>query len=150
MANRSDLTLQGGPNSHDTWKPRRATHVNCSHNYPEAWIKPASTRMMSPARANTQWTRGLLHHPSTLPSTAGREPDFDAIKVISLPVSTTSYFWHVVSTVQSSVKGPTTARSSIDTGGGSYFLYSIIMPNFPPPGLKFHSYRTLSQNNLLK
>ena len=121
-ANRSDLTLQGGPNSHDTWKPRRATHVNCSHNYPEVWIKPANTRMMSPARANTRWTRGPLHHPSTLPSTAGRDSDSDAIKVISLPVSTTSYFRHVVSTVQSSVKGPTTERSSIDAGGDSTFL----------------------------
>ena len=36
----------------------------------------------------------------------------------------------MVSTVQSSVKRPTTVRSSIDTGGDSTFLYSIIMSNF--------------------
>ena len=137
-ANRSDLTLQGGPNSHDTWKPRRATHVNCSHNYPEVWIKPANTRMMSPARANTRWTRGPLHHPSTLPSTAGRDSDSDAIKVISLPVSTTSYFRHVVSTVQTRSTMPTTVWSSIDTGGGLLSIHFISRTNSSPPGLHFN------------
>jgi len=30
MANRSDLTLQGGPNQHGTHKPHQTTHTNLS------------------------------------------------------------------------------------------------------------------------
>jgi len=33
--NQSDLTWQGGLNSHDTRKSRRATHVNRSHHHPD-------------------------------------------------------------------------------------------------------------------
>ena len=52
-------------------------------------------------------------------------PPTGAHMVLSWPVSTTSYFRHAVSTVQSSVKGPTTERSSIDTGGGLLSIHSI-------------------------
>ena len=34
-ANRSDLTLQGGPNQHGTYMPRRAIHTNPSHMHTE-------------------------------------------------------------------------------------------------------------------
>ena len=47
-----------------------------------------------------------------------------ANQVISLPVSTTSYFRHVVSTVQTQSAMPTMERSSIDTGGD--FFSSIL------------------------
>jgi len=34
-ANRFDLTLQGGPNQHGTYMPRRAIHTNPSHMHTE-------------------------------------------------------------------------------------------------------------------
>ena len=106
MANRSDLTLQGGPNSHDTCKPRRATCVSCFHHYHDIWTTPAKTQVKGPSR----WTPGepggdiqsnTRHHPT--PSVAGRNSKYRHKAVHSLPVSTTSYFRYVVSTVQSSV-----------------------------------------------
>ena len=74
---------------------------------------------------------------------------FRSKTVLGLPVSTTSYSRHAVSTVQTWSPGPTTVRSSIDTDGAritrnsvllsylhliiiprlvSIFLHSIIMP----------------------
>ena len=105
-ANRSDLTLQGGPNSHDTCKPRRATRVSCFHHYHDIWTTPAKTQVKGPSR----WTPGepggdiqsnTRHHPT--PSVAGRNSKYRHKAVHSLPVSTTSYFRYVVSTVESSV-----------------------------------------------
>ena len=45
--------------------------------------------------------------------------------VLGLPVSTTSYSRHAVSTVQTRSAGPTTVRALIDTGGGLLFLHFI-------------------------
>ena len=50
--------------------------------------------------------------------------------VLGLPVSTTSYSQHAVSTVQTWLAGPTTARSLTDTGGTTLL----------PPGLRFYSF----------
>ena len=106
MANRSDLTLQGGPNSHDTCKPRRATRVSCSYHYHDIWTTPAKTQVKGPS----WWTPGepggdiqsnTRHHPT--PSVAGRNSEYHRKVVHSLLVSTTSYFRYVVRTVQSSV-----------------------------------------------
>jgi len=47
MANRSDLTLQGGPNSHDTCKPRQSTRVNCSHHHPDVQVRSPTWRTPS-------------------------------------------------------------------------------------------------------
>ena len=43
---------------------------------------------------------------------------FRSKTVLGLPVLTTSYFRHVVRTIQTWSAQPTTVRSSIDTGGG--------------------------------
>jgi len=103
--NRSDLTLQGRPNSHDTCKPRR-TRVSCSHHYHDIWSTSAKTQVKGPSR----WTPGepgediqskTRHHPT--PSVAGRNSKYRSKAVHSLPISTTSYFRYVVSTVQSSI-----------------------------------------------
>ena len=83
MANRSDLTLQGGSNQHDTCKPRDG-----------------------PLPVNSQRTRRrhpIQHPPTPTPSVAGRNSNYRCKAVHSLPVSATSYFWYVVSTVQSSI-----------------------------------------------
>ena len=100
-ANRSDLTLQGGPNSHDTCKPRRATRVSCFHHYHDIWTTPAKTQVKGPSR----WTPGepggdiqsnTRHHPT--PSVAGRDSKHRCNSVHSLPISTTptSDMWLVL------------------------------------------------------
>ena len=78
-----------------------------------------------PLTANSQRTRRrhtLQHPPSFHSQSSGSR-----FKVISLPVSTTSYFRHVVSTVQTRSTLPTTVRSSIDTGGGLLSIHSIFI-----------------------
>ena len=45
-ANRSDLTLQGGPNQHGTHLPRRTIHANHSHPHLELQ-EPAQRHMVS-------------------------------------------------------------------------------------------------------
>ena len=42
MTNRSDLTLQGGPNQHGTHKPRRTTRTNHSPPHLELQDRPTS------------------------------------------------------------------------------------------------------------
>ena len=133
MTNRSDLTLQGGPNSHDTCKPHWTSHVNCSHHYHDIWTTPTKTRVKGPSR----WTPGepggdiqtnTSHH--STPRVAGRDSKYRCKAVHSLPVSTTSYFRYVVSTVQSSISSATMVRSSIDTGGGLLSIHFISITNF--------------------
>ena len=68
------------------------------------------------------------------------DPYFQSIvvnQVFSLPVSTTSCFRHVVSTVQTRSAMPTTLRSSIDTGGGLLSIHFISRTNSSPPRLHF-------------
>ena len=89
---------------------------------------------------NSQRTRRrhpIQHPPSPTPSVAGRNSKYRCKAVHSLPVSTTSYFRHVVSTVQTRSAGPTTVRSSIDTGGGYIPSIPYPKPKSSPPGLHF-------------
>ena len=52
MANRSDLTLQGGPNLHSTYLPRRTIHAN--HSPPRLELQePAQRHMVSRAQRET-------------------------------------------------------------------------------------------------
>ena len=100
-----------------------ATRVNCFHHYPDVWITPAKTRVKGPSQRTPREPVGDIHsntrhHPT--PRIASRDSKYRCNSVISLPVSTTSYFRHVVSTVQTRSSGPTTVRSSIDTGGSSF------------------------------
>ena len=63
----------------DTRKPRRATHVNCSHHYPDVWITPAKTRVKGPSR-RTPWEPGGDIHSNTrhhsTPRVAGRSSSY--------------------------------------------------------------------------
>ena len=57
-------------------------------------------------------------------------PPTGAHMVLSLPVSTTSYSRHAVSTVQTRSAGPTTVRALTDTGGSLFFIHSISITIF--------------------
>ena len=60
MANRSDLTLQGGPNQHGTYLPRRTIHTN--HSPPRLELQePAQRHMVS--RAQRETTKSKHMHP---------------------------------------------------------------------------------------
>ena len=59
-ANRSDLTLQGGPNQHDTYLSRRTIHAN--HSPPRLELQePAQRHMVS--RAQRETTKSKYMHP---------------------------------------------------------------------------------------
>ena len=91
---------------------------------------------------NSQRTRRrhpIQHPPTSTPSVAGRNSNYRCKAVHSLPVSTTSYFRHVVSTVQSSV-----IRANNGTVLNRHrrkFIFSSIpfLYSKPfPPGLQFY------------
>src|SRR6185312_16984025 len=63
MANRSDLTLQGGPNQHGTQKPRRTPRTNISPPRLELQ-EPAQRYMVS--RAQRETTKSNHMHPNSL------------------------------------------------------------------------------------
>ena len=59
-ANRFDLTLQGGPNQHGTYFPRRTIHAN--HSPPRLELQePAQRHMVS--RAQRETTKSKHMHP---------------------------------------------------------------------------------------
>ena len=61
-ANRSDLTLQGGPNQHGTYLPRRIIHAN--HSPPRLELQePAQRHMVS--RAQRETTKNKYMHPNS-------------------------------------------------------------------------------------
>ena len=61
-ANRSDLTLQGGPNQHGTQKPRRTPRTNLSPPCLELQ-EPAQRHMVS--RAQRETTKSKHMHPNS-------------------------------------------------------------------------------------
>ena len=102
-ANRPDLTLQGGPNQHGTQKPRRTPGTNLSPPRLELQ-EPAQRHMVS--RAQRETTKSKHMHPQ-FSATTRLAPGvgcgflyFRSEAVLGLPVSTTSYSRHAVSTVQ--------------------------------------------------
>ena len=110
-ANRSDLTLQGGPNQHGTYLPRRTIHDN--HSTPRLELQePAQRHIVSRALRETTKNK----HMRPLFSAATRLAlgvgcgflYFRSKAVLGLPVSTTSYSRHAVSTVQTQSRGQTT------------------------------------------
>ena len=62
MANRSDLTLQGGPNQHGMQKPRRTPRTNLSPPRLELQ-EPAQRHMVS--RAQRETTKNKHMHPNS-------------------------------------------------------------------------------------
>ena len=59
--NRSDLTLQGGPNQHGTHMPRRTIRTN--HSPPRLELEPAQRHMVS--RAQRETTKSKHTHPNS-------------------------------------------------------------------------------------
>ena len=105
-ANRSDLTLQGGPNKHGTQKPRRTPRTNLSPPRIELQ-EPAQRHMVS--RAQRETTKSKHMHPQ-FSATTRLAPGvgcgflyFRSKAVLGLPVSTTSYSRHAASTIQSPI-----------------------------------------------
>ena len=62
MANRFDLTLQGGPNQHDTQKPRRTPHTDLSPPRLELQ-EPTQRHMVS--RTQRETTKSKHMHPNS-------------------------------------------------------------------------------------
>ena len=110
-ANRFVLTLQGGPNQHGTQKPRRTPRTNLSPSHLELQ-EPAQRHMVS--RAQRETTKGKRMHPNSprlldSPQELGAGScTFESKVVLGLPVSTTSYSRHAVSTIQTRSQGQTT------------------------------------------
>ena len=93
---------------------------------PRCWA-PHGERPENPNVASIQ------HPPTPTPSVAGRDSKYRCKVVHSLPVSTTSYFRHAVSTVQTWSVRPTMVRSSNDTGEGYFPSISYPEPTFLRP-----------------
>ena len=110
-ANRFALTLQGGPNQHITYLPRRTIHAN--HSPPHLELQePAQRHMVSRAQRETTKSK---HMHAQFSATTRLAPGvgcgflyFRSKAVLGLPVSTTSYSRYAVSTVQSQSQGQTT------------------------------------------
>ena len=122
--NRSDLTLQGGPNQHGTHKPRRTTRANHSPLHLELQ-EPAQRHIVSRALRETtknKHMRPLFSVATRLALGVGCGFLYFRIKaVLGLPVSTTSYSLYAVSTIRTWSAGPTTVRSLTDTDGATLF-----------------------------
>jgi len=104
-ANRFDLTLQGRPNQHDTCNPvgPHASTVSIVTTTSEMrLLKPRCWAPHGELPENPK-VASIQHPPTPMPTVAGRDSKYRCKVVHSLPVSTTSYFRHVVSTVQSSI-----------------------------------------------
>ena len=110
-ANRSDLTLQGGPNQHGTHKSRRTTRTNHSPPRLELQNRP---HLHIVSRAQRETTKSKYIHPHFSATTrlalrGGNEVlYFRREAVLDLPISTTSYSRHAVSTIQSLINTATT------------------------------------------
>ena len=101
-ANRSDLTLQGGPNEHGTQKPRRTPRTNLSPPRLELQ-EPAQRHIVSRVLRETTQSKciqPILRDHSTTLGVGCRFLYFRSKAVLGLPVLTTSYSRHAVSTFQ--------------------------------------------------
>ena len=129
-ANRSDLTLQGGPNQHGTHRPRRTTRTN--HSPPRLELQELAQRHIV-SRALWETTKSkcvqsiLRGHSTTL--WVGCEfLYFRSKAVLGLLVLTTSYSRHAVSTIQTWSAGPTTVRSLTDSDGTKTPRNPVLLP----------------------
>jgi len=80
MANRTDLTLQGGPNQHGMHKPRRTTRTNHSPPRPELQDRPtliwSAELNVRPPKVNTRIP--FLRDYSTIPGGELKSSTFEA------------------------------------------------------------------------
>ena len=128
--NQSDLTLQGGPNQHGTHRPRRTTRTN--HSPPRLELQePTQQHIVSRALRETAKSKTcnpfLRGHSTTLGVGCGFLY-FRSKAVLGLPVSTTSYSRHAVSTVQTRSTGPDNRRSLTNTDGAKTLRNPILLP----------------------
>ena len=104
-ANRSDLTLQGGPNQHGTQKLCWTPRTNISP--PRLELQESAQRhMVSRAQRETiksKHASPFLRDYSTTPGVGCGFLYFWSEAVLGLPVSTNSYSRHAISTVQSPI-----------------------------------------------
>ena len=146
-ANRSDLTLQDGPNQHGTHKPRRTTRTN--HSSPRLELQePAQRHIVSRAlreTAKSKTCNPFLHGHSTTLGVGCGFLYFQCKTVLVLLVSTTSYSRHAVSTVQSPISTADNDRSLIDTDGAKTPRNPVLLPYLyitiiPRPVSSFHHF----------
>ena len=135
-ANRSDLTLQGGPNQTRHAKaPSDPTH----QPFPSPPRTTEPPHLLIVSRAQRETTKSKYMHPIS-PRLLDYPRRWDGVlyfrseAVIGLPISTTSYSQHAVSTVQTRSTGPDNEWSLTDTDGAKH----------SPPGLKFLSFPSYS------
>jgi hypothetical protein len=147
MANRSDLTLQGVPNQHGTHKPRRTTRTNHSPPHLELQDRPtiiwSAELNVRPPKVNTciPISPRLLYYPRRWVEVMY----FRSKVVLGLPVSTTSYSRHAVSTIQSPISTANNDRFLIDTDGAKTPRNSVLLPYLyiiiiPRPVSSFHHF----------
>ena len=105
-ANRSDLTLQGGPNQH-VHVFALSDNTNQPFPSPPRTTEPPHLHIVSRAQWETTNSKYIHPHFSATTRLALRGGDevlyFRREAVLGLPVSTTSYSRHTVSTVQSPI-----------------------------------------------
>ena len=122
-ANRFDLTLQGGPNQHGTQKPCRNPRTDLSPPRLELQDRPtiiwSAELDVRPPKVNIciPTSPRLLDYPRRWDGVLY----FWGEAVLGLPVPTTFYSRHAVSTIQTWSAGPTTVRSLTDTDGATLF-----------------------------
>src|SRR6185436_5238325 len=121
-ANRSDLTLQGGPNQHGTYLPRRTIHTN--HSPPRLELQePAQRHMVS--RAQRETTKSKHMHPNS-PRLLDSPQELGAGSCTFEAKQYSAYRFRLPPTpgmrlVQFNPRSaqPTTERSLIDTDGAT-------------------------------
>src|SRR6185503_20240997 len=130
-ANRSDITLQGGPNQHGTQRPRRTSHTNLSPPRLELQ-EPAQRHMVS--RAQRETTKNKHMHPQ-FSTTTRLAPGvgcgflyFRNKAVLGLPVSTTSYSRYAASTIQTPISTADNDTVLNRHGWGYTFPHPVFHP----------------------
>ena len=129
-ANRSDLTLQGGPNQHDTYLPRRTIQDN--HSPPRLELhEPAQRHIVSRAlreTAKSKHIQPLSPRPLDYPRSWVQVPVLSKQGSTRLTVSTTSYSRHTISIIQSPISTADNGRSLIDTDGAKTPRNPVLLP----------------------
>jgi len=108
--NRFDLTLQDGPNTHDTYIPRwtiRGNHSPPSLRTSELSHQHIISRALRESTKNKIYKNSILCSHSTCLRGGLEFRTSEAKWCISLLVPTTSYSQYVVSTIQTRSAGPT-------------------------------------------
>ena len=129
-ADRSDLTLQGGPNQHGTYLPRRTIHANHSPHRLELQDRPtiiwSAELNVRPPKVNIciPISPRLLDYPRRWDGVMY----FRGEAALGLLVSTTSYSRHAASTIQSPISTADNGRSLIDIDEAKTPRNPVLLP----------------------